>query len=254
MGKRSLRNAQSDHLEALLADTPGILGRTAAVLGNRAVDLHPCVTPAKPTMGLNDKVCVIGGASRGIGQGIAVRFGKAGAKVCVMGRSDGKIITGPGTLSEVVSQINKVGGKGLAVQCDLGKPEQVTEAIKKITTAYGRIDVLVNNASALYPEGVEAINTKRFDLMNNVCLRGAYLLTREALPHMFKSACPHVLTVAPAPIGDRVDGSACVLLGHQDWDGHACGGVVCRVSQRALQHDLASQDGRDVCGDQHCRR
>ena len=203
MGKRSLKNAQSDHLAALLADTPGILGRTAAVLGNRAVDLHPCVTPAKPTMGLNDKVCVIGGASRGIGQGIAVRFGKAGAKVCVMGRSDGKIITGPGTLSEVVSQINKVGGKGLAVQCDLGKPEQVTEAIKKITTAYGRIDVLVNNASALYPEGVEAINTKRFDLMNNVCLRGAYLLTREALPHMFKSACPHVLTVAPAPIGDR---------------------------------------------------
>ena len=72
-------------------------------------------------------VCVIGGASRGIGQGISVRFAVGGATVCVLGRSDGKIVTGPGTLSNVVSQIDAVGGKGkgLAVQCDLSKAEQV---------------------------------------------------------------------------------------------------------------------------------
>eukprot|EP00966_Prymnesium_polylepis_P241960 5595477-Prymnesium_polylepis.1 len=63
---------------------------------------------------------------------MAVRYAKAGATVCVLGRSDGKIVTGPGTLSNVVEQIVAVGGKGLAVQCDLSKPEQVGEAIQKI--------------------------------------------------------------------------------------------------------------------------
>ena len=60
-------------------------------------------------------MCIIGGASRGIGQGIAVRFGRAGAKVCVLGRSDGKIVTGPGTLSNVVAQITSIGGNGAAL-------------------------------------------------------------------------------------------------------------------------------------------
>ena len=121
--------------------------------GNREVDFHPCVGALPPgvTHGLAGKVCAIGGASRGIGQGIAVRFGKSGAKVCVLGRSDGKVVTGPGTLSNVVKQIDSVGGKGLAVQCDLSKPEQVGAAVSKIITAFSVLDVLVNNASALYP-------------------------------------------------------------------------------------------------------
>ena len=151
-------------------------------------------------------VCVVSGASRGIGQGIAVRFARSGAKVCVIGRSDGLVLTGPGTLSDVVSQINAVGSEGFAVQCDLTKPAQVSEAIRKIIARFGRIDVLVNNASALYPVGLEAVDEKRFDLMNHVCIRGAFLLTREAVPHMTNSQLPggaHVLTVAPAPFPDR---------------------------------------------------
>ena len=204
-GKRSMVNSQSDRLDKLLSNTPGLLATTAAKPGNREADLHPCVgaLPAGSPHGLKGKVCAIGGASRGIGQGIAVRFGKAGAKVCVLGRSDGKIVTGPGTLSNVVAQVKSVGGDGLAVQCDLSKPEQVGEGIRKIIAKHGRIDVLVNNASALFPVGVEAVDEKRFNLMNRVCVRGAFLLTREALPHMAKSACPHVLSVAPAPIADR---------------------------------------------------
>jgi citronellol/citronellal dehydrogenase len=204
-----MKNSQSDRLDALLKDTPGILARTAAVKGNREVDLHPCIgaaTEDKELRGLNGKVCVIGGASRGIGQGMAVRFAIGGAKaVCVLGRSDGKVITGPGTLSNVVGQIDTVAGKGtgLAVQCDLSKPEQVGEGIGKIIAKFGRIDVCVNNASALYPVGVEAVDERRFNLMNHVCVRGAFLLTREALPHMKSSRDPHVLSVAPAPIADR---------------------------------------------------
>jgi citronellol/citronellal dehydrogenase len=154
--------------------------------------------------GLNNKVCVIGGASRGIGQGMAVRFAIAGAYVCVLGRSDGKVVTGPGTLSGVVEQIDAVGGKGkgFKVQCDVQKGDQVDAAIRKIVDKFGKIDVSVNNASALYPVGVEAVDERRFDLMNHVCVRGAFLLTRAAVPHM-SSDNPHILSVAPAPIADR---------------------------------------------------
>ena len=164
VGTLSLTNAQSDRLDKLLGDTPGQLAKTMQVKGNRLQDLHPCypALPAcSPVTGLKDFVCVIGGASRGIGQGIAVRFATSGAKVCVLGRSDGQISTGPGTLSDVVLQVNAVGGEGLAVQCDLSKPEQVPEAIAKIVKKFERIDVLVNNASALYPIGVEYVDEKR---------------------------------------------------------------------------------------------
>jgi len=204
-GVRTLRNAQSERLNALLNDMPSLLARTAAVPGNREVDLHPCIDAPTPdaTHGLRHMACIVGGASRGIGQGIAVRFGKSGAKVCVLGRSDGRIVTGPGTLSNVVSQINAVGGEGLAVQCDLTQPEELRAAVRRAVAMHGRVDVLVNCASALYMVGVEAVDEKRFNLMNHVCVRGAFLLTREVLPHMAQCICPHVLTVAPAPIADR---------------------------------------------------
>ena len=70
------------------------------------------------------------------------------------------------------------------VPCDLSKPEQVADAVRKIVARFGRIDVLVNNASALYPVGVESVDEKRFDLMNHLNVRGMFLLTREVAPHM----------------------------------------------------------------------
>ena len=131
--------------------------------------------------GLKNMVCVIGGASRGIGHGMAVRFAMSGAKVAVLGRSDGAVSTGPGTLSDVVRQIEAVGGEGLAVQCDLSKEEQVRQAVQTIVAKWSELDVVVNNASALFPYGLLEVDEKRYDLMNNVCGRGAYLLTRRDL-------------------------------------------------------------------------
>ena len=201
-GRRSMVNAQSERLDALLHDTPAILERTARVVGNRVEELHPASAHGLACDRLLDgAVCVIGGASRGIGQGIAVRLARAGATVCVLGRSDGMIVTGPGTLSDVAAQVDAAGGKGVPVQCDLSKAEQVDASVRRIAREHGRVDVLVNNASALYPSGLEQVDERRFDLMNHVCVRGAYLLTRACVPHMRDGS--HVLTVAPAPIPDR---------------------------------------------------
>jgi NAD(P)-dependent dehydrogenase (short-subunit alcohol dehydrogenase family) len=204
---RGIKNAQSDRLDKLQADTVALLRETVAEVGNRPQDLHQgchqSLPRTSPVLGLKGMVCVIGGASRGIGQGIAVKFASAGAKVCVLGRSDGKVVTGPGTIGDVALQCERAGGEGLAVQCDVSDAASVQRAIDTIVAAHGIIDVVVPNASALFPYGVEAIDEKRYDLMNHVCVRGAYTLVRACLPHMVKSPNPHVLTVAPAPIPDR---------------------------------------------------
>ena len=205
-GMLTLENEQSEALGNLLNNVPRLLAQTAQVAGNRPIDLHPVldVLPkAQSVRGLKGMVCVISGASRGLGQGIAVRFGKGGAKVAVLGRSDGKVSWGPGTLTDVVGQINNCGGEGLAVPCDMGKPSDIDKAVNAIVEKWGSIDVLVNNASAHYTMGVEQLDMKRFDLMNNLGVRGTFLLTRGVLPHMHNSALPHVLNIAPAPVADK---------------------------------------------------
>jgi len=196
----------SEGLRALMADLPGMLRATGEVEGNTLVDLHPCYNcmPRKsPVLGLKGMTCVIGGASRGIGQGIALRFAKAGANVCILGRSEGKVSYGPGTLSAVVEQIHELGGAGMPVPCDLTKSEQVVAAVKSIVDRFGSIDVVVNNASALFPYGLDGLNYKYYNTMNSVCGRGSFFLTKEALPYMLDSINPHVLTVAPGPVPDR---------------------------------------------------
>ena len=158
------KKMETERVMALLSDTPHILRETSKAHGNRVEDLHPMapmLPKTSPVLGLRGMVCIIGGASRGIGHGIAVRFGMAGAKVAVLGRSDGHVVTGPGTIIDVVQQVNEVGGEGLAIQCDLQKAEQVKHAVKKIVAAWGHIDVCVNNASALYPVGLMGVDEKR---------------------------------------------------------------------------------------------
>ncbi len=85
-GSLTLENSQSQRLNLLLKNVPRLLAQTAQVQGNREVDLHPCIdvlSEEASVRGLRDMVCVISGASRGIGQGMAVRFGMSGAKVSV---------------------------------------------------------------------------------------------------------------------------------------------------------------------------
>ena len=132
-GAGDAKRVQTERLQRILNDLPAHFSDTAEVKGNRPIDLHPTLEmlpEGGAVCGLKGMTCVIGGASRGIGQGMAVRFAKSGANVCVLGRSDGMIETGPGTLSAVVKQIDFVGGKGLAVQCDLRLADQVNIASK----------------------------------------------------------------------------------------------------------------------------
>jgi NAD(P)-dependent dehydrogenase (short-subunit alcohol dehydrogenase family) len=101
-----------------------------------------------PEMGkLTGKVVVITGASRGIGKGMAIALAREGATVYVTGRT---VAAGehplPGTVGETAAECNAVGGKGIAVACDHGNPEQIAALFDQVRREQGRLDILINNA------------------------------------------------------------------------------------------------------------
>ena len=99
---------------------------------------------------LSDRVCVVTGASRGIGKGIALALAEQGATIYVTGRT---VTPGehplPGTVGETAAEVDRRGGKGIAVQIDHGDDEQVAGLFAKLRREQGRLDLLVNNAFAL---------------------------------------------------------------------------------------------------------
>ncbi len=148
-------------------------------------------------MTLKGKTLFITGGSRGIGLAIAVRAARDGANVVIAAKTSDPHPKLPGTIHSAVAEIEKAGGKGLGVQCDIREEAQVLEAVEKAVATFGGIDILVNNASAIQLTGTLACDMKRYDLMNGVNARGTYLTGRTCIPHLKKAANPHILTLSP---------------------------------------------------------
>lgn len=152
-------------------------------------------------MNLKDKTIFITGGSRGIGLAIAERAARDGANVVIAAKSAEPNPKLPGTIHTAVEAIDKAGGKGLAVQCDIREESQVIDAVAQAVERFGGIDVLINNASAIQLTGTLATDVKRYDLMNDVNARGTFLSGRICMPHLQASAKagrnPHILTLSP---------------------------------------------------------
>ena len=148
-------------------------------------------------MSLKGQTLFITGGSRGIGLAIAVRAARDGANIVIAAKTSDPHPKLPGTIHSAVAEIEKAGGMGLGVQCDIREEAQVIAAVEKAVAAFGGIDVLVNNASAIQLTGTLACDMKRYDLMNGVDARGTYLAGRSCIPHLKKSRNPHILTLSP---------------------------------------------------------
>ncbi len=150
---------------------------------------------------LAGKTLFITGASRGIGLAIAKRAAADGANVVVAAKTTEANPRLPGTIYSAAAEIEAAGGKALALQVDIREEASVVAAVAKAVAAFGGIDILVNNASAISLTGTETTPMKRFDLMHGVNARGTYLCTMLCLPELRKSAQlrrnPHVLTLSP---------------------------------------------------------
>jgi citronellol/citronellal dehydrogenase len=148
-------------------------------------------------MTLTGTTAFITGASRGIGRAIASRLAADGANVIVTGKTVEPHPTLPGTIHTVADDIRRQGGRAIAVQMDVRDEAQVQAAVDRAVEAFGRIDILVNNASAISLTRTADTPMKRFDLMHQVNVRATFMCTQKCLPHLKRAGGAHVLNIAP---------------------------------------------------------
>ena len=148
---------------------------------------------------LSGKTLFITGASRGIGLAIAERAARDGANVVIAAKSNVANPKLPGTIHTAAAAVEAAGGRALALQVDIREEDQVTAAVARAVETFGGIDILVNNASAIWLRGTADTPMKRYDLMHQVNSRGTFLCSQACLPHLRKAANPHILMLAPPP-------------------------------------------------------
>jgi len=140
---------------------------------------------------------LMSGGSRGIGLAIARRLARVGANVTILAKTDTPHPRLEGTVHTAVEEIRAAGGGALGVVGDVRDDAAIARAVEAAVTEFGGIDVVVNNASVIDLTGSESLPAKRYDLMQDVNVRGTFMLTRAAVPHLRRSDRAHVLSLSP---------------------------------------------------------
>lgn len=148
-------------------------------------------------MPFKNRTVLITGATRGIGKAIAIKLAKEGANIIIAAKSVTEDPRLGGTIYSAAAEVEAAGGKCLAVQVDIRFEEQIEAAIAKAAETFGGIDVVINNASAIQLTGTEQTESKKFDLIHSINVRGTFLVVKHALPYLKKGNNPHILTLSP---------------------------------------------------------
>ena len=151
----------------------------------------------KPMKRLKNKVIFITGGSRGIGREMALLFARDGAKIVLAAKTETPHPNLPGTIHSVAKEVVEAGGEALPVVVDVRDNAAVESAMAETIRRFGKLDVLINNASATGPQGLLETPLKKVDLVLDVNVRGTYHCNRAAMPNLLKSDNPHVLTLSP---------------------------------------------------------
>jgi citronellol/citronellal dehydrogenase len=146
---------------------------------------------------LKGKTLFITGASRGIGLAIATRAARDGANIAIAAKTAEPHKHLPGTIYSAAEEIEAAGGRALPLVVDIRFEDQVAAAVAKTVETFGGLDICINNASAISLTGTEATEMKRWDLMHGINARGTFLVSKACIPHLKKSANPHVLMLSP---------------------------------------------------------
>ena len=154
-------------------------------------------TIAANTRPLTGKTILMSGGSRGIGLAIALRAAADGANVAIMAKTAVAHASLEGTIHTAAAQIEAAGGKALAIVGDVRNDEDVLGAVAQTVEHFGGIDMVVNNASAIDLSKTDDVSMKKYDLMMDINVRGTFLLSKTALPHLRKSENGHILTLSP---------------------------------------------------------
>ncbi len=188
---------------------------------------------------LAGKVAVVTGASRGIGEAVAIRYAMEGAKVVISARTveEGDHAL-PGSINAVTQRINDAGGQAIAVQCDLARPEDRERLIKTTEECFGPVDILCNNAAITYFMPVAKFTENRFKLMLEVQVYAPFHLSQMVIPGMREKGAGWIINVS----------SHAALHPKPDQAAIGAGGTVYGMCKAALERfttGLASELYRD---------
>jgi citronellol/citronellal dehydrogenase len=146
---------------------------------------------------LQNKTALITGGSRGIGKAIALRLAKEGVNIAIAAKTTEPHPKLEGTIYSAAEEIEALGVKTLALQCDIRSEEQIDATVNEVAKTFGGIDILINNASAISLTPTEATEPKRFDLMHGIQVRGTFFMCKACIPHLRKSTNAHILNLSP---------------------------------------------------------
>lgn len=146
---------------------------------------------------LAGRTMIMSGGSRGIGEAIAVAAARAGANVAMIAKTAEPHPRLPGTIYTAAAAVEEAGGQALPIVGDIRDDEQVADAVARTVDRFGGIDIVVNNASALDLTRTEDLAMKKYDLMQDINARGAFLLSKLAIPYLRASSNAHILTLSP---------------------------------------------------------
>jgi citronellol/citronellal dehydrogenase len=146
---------------------------------------------------LAGKVAIVTGASRGIGRALALGLARAGCQVVLAAKSIESTAKLPGSIYTVAQEVEALGGQALPVQVDVRDEGQIEAMAARTLERFGRIDILLNNAGALWWRNVVDTPAKRFDLVLGVNARAALLSSRAVLPAMLQHGWGHIVNMSP---------------------------------------------------------
>jgi citronellol/citronellal dehydrogenase len=148
-------------------------------------------------MSLKGKTLFITGASRGIGLAIGLKAARDGANVAIAAKTETPHPKLEGTIYTAAQEIERAGGNALPLAVDVRDETAITSAIARTAAAFGGIDIVVNNASAVSRTPVAETDMRRFDLMHQVNIRGTFMVCKHAIPHLERAENPHILMNSP---------------------------------------------------------
>lgn len=148
-------------------------------------------------MKLKDKVAIITGSTRGIGREIALALAREGCHIVVTGKTTEPDPKLPGTIFTVAAEIESLGVRALPVPCNVRELEQIQAMVAKTQETFGRVDILINNAGALWWRSLLETPPKRFDLVMDVNVRAAFLTAQTVLPMMIAQKSGYIINMSP---------------------------------------------------------
>lgn len=148
-------------------------------------------------MSLAGKTILMSGGSRGIGLAIALRAAADGANIALVAKTDTPHPKLEGTIHTAAEAIRAAGGQALPIHGDVRNDEDIARAVEQTIAEFGGIDIVLNNASVIDLSTSLDLAEKKYDLMQDVNVRGAFMLSRAAIPALKKSSNPHILSLSP---------------------------------------------------------